>query len=76
MKFNLQDLADIHILVIGDIMLDQYIWGKVGRISPEAPVPIVHVQSKTHSVGGAGNVARNLNAVGCRASVMGRCGHR
>ena len=74
MKFNLQDLSNIHILVIGDIMLDQYIWGKVGRISPEAPVPIVHVQNKTHTVGGAGNVARNLNAVGCRTSVMGRCG--
>ncbi len=74
MKFNIQHLTDVHILVIGDIMLDQYIWGKVERISPEAPVPIVHVQNKTHMVGGAGNVARNLNAVGCRASVMGRCG--
>ena len=74
MQFNIQQLADIHVLVIGDIMLDQYIWGKVERISPEAPVPIVHVQNKTHMVGGAGNVARNLNAAGCRASVMGQCG--
>jgi D-beta-D-heptose 7-phosphate kinase/D-beta-D-heptose 1-phosphate adenosyltransferase len=74
MKFNIQHLTDVHILVIGDIMLDQYIWGKVERISPEAPVPIVHVQNKTYMVGGAANVARNLNAVGCHASVMGRCG--
>ena len=74
MKFNVQNLTDVHILVIGDIMLDQYIWGKVERISPEAPVPIVHVQNKTYMVGGAANVARNLNAVGCHAGVMGRCG--
>ena len=74
MKINKQDLSDIHILIIGDIMLDKYIWGEVDRISPEAPVPIVHVQNKTHAMGGAGNVACNLNAVGCRASVMGRCG--
>jgi len=43
-------------------MLDRYIWGKVDRISPEAPVPIVHVQNETHAMGGAGNVARNFHA--------------
>ncbi|RJQ76889.1 MAG: bifunctional D-glycero-beta-D-manno-heptose-7-phosphate kinase/D-glycero-beta-D-manno-heptose 1-phosphate adenylyltransferase HldE [Desulfobacteraceae bacterium] len=66
--------ANIEILVIGDIMLDRYLWGKVGRISPEAPVPVVKVERTTETLGGAGNVALNLVSLGCRATVIGLCG--
>ena len=48
------------LLVIGDVMLDEFVWGKVSRISPEAPVPVVEVQSESFYPGGAANVARNL----------------
>ena len=48
------------IAVIGDIMLDRYIWGKVARISPEAPVPVVEVQEESMRLGGAANVANNI----------------
>ncbi|MEY2557142.1 MAG: hypothetical protein QOE34_567, partial [Verrucomicrobiota bacterium] len=48
------------ILVIGDLMLDEFVWGKVGRISPEAPVPVVEVTGESFYPGGAANVARNL----------------
>ncbi len=51
---------DRRILVIGEMMLDEFIWGKVSRISPEAPVPVVEVQRQTFNAGGAANVARNL----------------
>lgn len=67
--------SDIEILVIGDIMLDRYLWGKVGRISPEAPVPVVRVERTTETLGGAGNVALNLVSLGCRATVVGLCGN-
>jgi rfaE bifunctional protein kinase chain/domain len=52
------------VLVIGDVMLDSYIWGTVDRISPEAPVPIVNVKKREHRLGGAANVARNIAALG------------
>ena len=48
------------ITVIGDLMLDEFVWGKVGRISPEAPVPVVEVTGESFYPGGAANVARNL----------------
>ena len=48
------------LLVVGDVMLDEFVWGKVSRISPEAPVPVVEVQSESFYPGGAANVARNL----------------
>jgi len=57
------------ILVIGDVMLDKYIWGEVFRISPEAPVPIVHVTKETFVPGGAANVANNIVSVGGEAYV-------
>ncbi|MCX7886599.1 MAG: D-glycero-beta-D-manno-heptose-7-phosphate kinase [Verrucomicrobiae bacterium] len=63
-----------HILVVGDVMLDQFIWGKVTRISPEAPVPVVEVQRESYFPGGAANVARNLRALGARVSVLGVIG--
>src|SRR6266700_3939355 len=51
------------ITVIGDLMLDEFVWGKVGRISPEAPVPVVEVTSESFYPGGAANVARNQQVV-------------
>ena len=52
-----------NILIVGDIMLDEYIWGTVERISPEAPVPVVVVKEETYRLGGAGNVVRNLSSL-------------
>jgi D-beta-D-heptose 7-phosphate kinase/D-beta-D-heptose 1-phosphate adenosyltransferase len=60
---------DINALVIGDLMLDEYLWGKAERISPEAPVQVVDVKREDLRLGGAGNVANNLIALGCRVSV-------
>jgi D-glycero-beta-D-manno-heptose-7-phosphate kinase len=55
---------DLNVLIIGDVMIDNYLWGKVNRISPEAPVPIVAVQKKERRLGGAANVALNIQALG------------
>ncbi|MFH1058307.1 MAG: D-glycero-beta-D-manno-heptose-7-phosphate kinase [Pseudomonadota bacterium] len=66
--------AKARILVVGDVMLDQFIWGSVRRISPEAPVPVVEVQSETSMLGGAANVLHNLIALGGRASLCGLVG--
>lgn len=62
------------ILVVGDIMLDEYIWGKVGRISPEAPVPVVAVTGDTRAAGGAANVAVNAAALRARVRIAGFLG--
>jgi D-glycero-beta-D-manno-heptose-7-phosphate kinase len=62
------------ILVVGDVMLDQFLWGKVSRISPEAPVPVVEVTRESFFPGGAANVARNLRALGSAVSVLGVLG--
>jgi len=62
------------VLVVGDLMLDEFMWGKVSRISPEAPVPIVWVQSESVMPGGAANVASNICALGGRVSVVGLAG--
>ncbi len=62
------------ILVVGDVMLDQFIWGKVSRISPEAPVPVVEVNKESFFPGGAANVARNLVALGVPVRVAGVVG--
>ena len=62
------------ILVIGDLMLDEFVWGKVGRISPEAPVPVVEVTGESFYPGGAANVARNLREFVDRVSVIGMIG--
>lgn len=60
--------ADIRALVVGDMMLDEYLWGKTDRISPEAPVQVVEVQREELRLGGAGNVVNNLVALGCKVS--------
>ncbi len=62
------------ILVVGDIMLDRYLWGEVSRISPEAPVPVVKSRKKSAVPGGAGNVAANLAGLECGVAVIGVCG--
>lgn len=61
---------DLRVAVIGDVMLDTYWWGKVDRISPEAPVPIVAVSKREERIGGAGNVALNVQALGATVSVI------
>jgi D-beta-D-heptose 7-phosphate kinase/D-beta-D-heptose 1-phosphate adenosyltransferase len=65
---------DRRVLVIGDVMLDKYICGIVERISPEAPVPVVHATRATHSPGGAANVAMNVVGLGAKATVIGFVG--
>ncbi len=62
------------ILVLGDIMLDHFLWGKVGRISPEAPVPVVEFERETFMAGGAGNVARNLADLNVAVELFGVIG--
>ncbi len=61
---------DKKILVVGDVMLDKYIWGNVDRISPEAPVPVVEVVKETQSLGGCGNVAHNVTSVGANSYIV------
>src|SRR5271169_473707 len=62
------------ILVIGDLMLDEFLWGKVTRISPEAPVPVVDIQRRASYPGGAANVARNLASLGAQVGLGGVIG--
>ena len=62
------------VLVVGDLILDRYLWGRVDRISPEAPVPVVRLDHETQAAGGAANVAANLSALGCETSVSGVLG--
>jgi len=71
---HIESFSRARILVIGDVMLDHFIWGAVRRISPEAPVPIVEVTKETTFPGGAANVARNLSAFTSQAYLMGRVG--
>jgi D-beta-D-heptose 7-phosphate kinase/D-beta-D-heptose 1-phosphate adenosyltransferase len=62
------------IMVVGDSMLDEYIWGDVRRISPEAPVPVVNVESRSFRLGGAANVVNNLTCLGVKAHLVSLCG--
>lgn len=64
----LDGFRHVHLLVLGDLVLDEYVWGEVARVSPEAPVPVVEVREETLVLGGAGNVARNIVALGGRVS--------
>src|ERR1700675_3617946 len=63
------------IIVLGDVMLDEFIWGRVRRISPEAPVPVVEVDKQTLALGGAGNVTSNLVALGAAPTPIGVVGN-
>ncbi|MBK7288864.1 MAG: carbohydrate kinase [Chitinophagaceae bacterium] len=67
--------SSIKVGVIGDIMLDNYMWGKVDRISPEAPVPIVALNHKEYRIGGAGNVALNCRSLGATVAILSVCGN-
>jgi D-beta-D-heptose 7-phosphate kinase / D-beta-D-heptose 1-phosphate adenosyltransferase len=69
-----QALAGARVLCLGDVMLDHYVYGRVERVSPEAPIPVLRVEREQHTLGGAGNVLRNLHALGaevCFISVTG-----
>ncbi len=68
-KFN-----EAKILVVGDIILDEYLWGMANRLSPEAPVPVLEVKRKTYLLGGAANVANNIAAMGAKAMMCGVIG--
>ena len=70
----LKKIAGLRVLVVGDVMLDHYIWGDATRISPEAPVPVVKLERETDTVGGAGNVAANAASLGARVELAGAVG--
>jgi bifunctional ADP-heptose synthase (sugar kinase/adenylyltransferase) len=71
----LRRLRRLRILVVGDVMLDHYIWGDATRISPEAPVPVIDIARDSWTAGGAANVALNLASLGARCTVVGRFGN-
>ena len=73
-KFVTSEMSKVHILVVGDVMLDKYYYGEVTRISPEAPVPITRVVNTKDTMGGAANVAHNLALLGCQTSIAGFVG--
>ena len=71
---QLPNYSAARVLVVGDLMLDRYWHGPTSRISPEAPVPVVHVKQDEQRAGGAGNVALNIAALGAKASLLGFTG--
>jgi D-beta-D-heptose 7-phosphate kinase/D-beta-D-heptose 1-phosphate adenosyltransferase len=71
---GLAAIAGVEALVVGDVMLDEYVWGRVERISPEAPVPVVEVRDTTRAPGGAANAAAGVVALGCSARLIGLVG--
>ena len=74
MTINIPDFSETRVVVAGDVMLDRYLFGSTGRISPEAPVPVVHVHETDDRPGGAANVAVNLAALGAATSLVGVVG--
>jgi len=74
LKRAVANFKQAKILVIGDLILDEFIWGKVSRISPEAPVPVVWVNSESFMPGGAANAANNIHALGAQAFICGVIG--
>lgn len=74
-KELLQKIARVRVLVIGDVMLDHYIWGDATRISPEAPVPVVDIARDSYTAGGAANVALNIASLGAACTVAGFIGN-
>jgi len=71
---SIKNFGKISVLVVGDLMLDKYIFGDVERISPEAPIPVVAVNGESYAPGGAANVANNIVVLGARASLFGFIG--
>ena len=74
MNLDISVFKNCHILVVGDLMIDEYLWGAVERISPEAPVQVVSVDREEITLGGSGNVINNLVALGARVSAVGVTG--
>ena len=74
MQQLLEKIAGLRILVVGDLMLDHYLWGDATRISPEAPVPVVKADRDTYTAGGAANVASNLRSLGVSVDLVGAIG--
>jgi len=74
LKKYIDKFAETRILVLGDIIMDEYIWGNVNRISPEAPVPVVEVEQETKMLGGAANVIRNMATLGAKPVLCGVVG--
>lgn len=69
-----QRMRNCHVVVVGDLMLDEYLWGAIARISPEAPVPVMHLHHAERLLGGAANVARNVASLGAGVSAIGVVG--
>ena len=67
-------IASQTVLCVGDLMLDEFVYGEVSRISPEAPAPVIAVQRSETNIGGAGNVARNIASLGARCIFVGLIG--
>ncbi len=74
LKDCIRSFKELELMVVGDVMLDEYLWGDVERVSPEAPVPVVHVTREETTLGGAGNVLRNVIAMGARGRLCGVIG--
>src|SRR3990167_7887606 len=74
LKSVISNFNKAKVLVVGDLILDEFIWGKVSRISPEAPVPVVWVDSENFMPGGASNVANNIRALGGAVYLAGVVG--
>jgi rfaE bifunctional protein kinase chain/domain len=70
----IEKIRGLHVLVVGDVILDRYVWGSVSRISPEAPVPIVETKRIEDRLGGAANAVRNLRQLGCQVDLVGLTG--
>jgi D-beta-D-heptose 7-phosphate kinase / D-beta-D-heptose 1-phosphate adenosyltransferase len=70
----LDNLSGTRILIVGDVMLDRFVYGDVDRVSPEAPVPVLGIRREEAMLGGAGNVARNISALGAKVHLIGLCG--
>ncbi len=74
MQIDISRFDHCRLLVVGDLMIDEYVWGEVDRISPEAPVQVVSVKNEEYTLGGSGNVVNNLVALGADVSVLGVIG--
>jgi len=74
MNFDISKFNQTHLLVIGDLMIDEYLRGEVDHISPEAPVPVVAIKNQGYTLGGSGNVVNNLITLGAKVSVLGVIG--
>jgi D-beta-D-heptose 7-phosphate kinase/D-beta-D-heptose 1-phosphate adenosyltransferase len=72
---GIDKFSSCRILVVGDVIIDEFLWGRVERISPEAPVPVVQVEEESLVLGGAGNVVNNIISLGGQALLCGVIGN-